>query len=869
MPQSLVIVESPNKVKTINKYLGDNFIVKSSKGHIRDLSKGRFATLKQILALKQETTDQSKPIENLTYMGVDPRNEWSANYEIAEQKDQVVAELKKAAATAELIYLATDLDREGEAIAWHLEQVLGGDPSRYRRVVFNEITKPAIQSAFKNPGTVNRDRVNAQQARRFLDRVVGFELTPLLTAKVGKHLSAGRVQSVAVRLVVEREKEIRAFNVEEYWEIFAHLSQQQVPDGQSPSTYKFQVTQSGGNKVEIPNEQDAHRIVSELARQPFVVTSHEHKPTESSPSAPFTTSTLQQTASTLLKFNVRKTMQVAQTLYEEGLITYMRTDSTSLSTSAVNTVRTFIDSSYGSEYVAKSVNVFKTKARSAQEAHEAIRPTDVSKTSNALRNSDQKRLYDLIRKRFIACQMARAKYQSVVTKVAAGDYELMVKGRVVVFDGFTKVYSSTSAKEEHQILPDFKVGEQLQKQSIEPVQKFTRPPPRFTEASLVRELEKRGIGRPSTYAPTISTIQERGYIALEKGKCYAQRIGEIVTSRLEENFTNLMEYEFTAKMEEDLDKIALGEKQWRDVLDLFYADFSDRFIKAADPNDGMRRNRPIPTEIKCDKCSRQMLFRTNNNGVFLGCEGFTNPPEDQCRNTKSLRLFEPTTSGDDEESESRQLRQKEKCPLCDKVMNGYRFEGTNLLHICNDPDCSGQKLETNVEPPKDETRSTIDCNVCSETMQLFEGRYGQYFKCTSETCTNTRRVLKNGQVAPLLADPISMPELKCEGIDDHFVLREGRTGLFLAASKYPKHKQTRQVLVQELLPHANELDPRFKHLLDAPREDPDGISMCVRYSRKSKEHYVTSKQPKSNWVAWYKEGRWTPFEESTSQSTSS
>ncbi|MYC26136.1 MAG: type I DNA topoisomerase [Gammaproteobacteria bacterium] len=862
MGKSLVIVESPNKASTIKKYLGKDFIVKSSKGHIRDLKKGQFISLKQLREIVADAGKTDSAQKLVEVIGVDPYRDWQAKYEIVDGKRQVVNDLQKAASDSHLVYLATDMDREGEAIAWHLQEVLGGDPDRFRRVVFNEITKNAITSAFAAPDHVNMDRVRAQQARRFLDRVVGFELTPLLIAKVANRLSGGRVQSVAVRLVVEREREIRAFDVREYWELFAYLTrlgkQDQTVTDTEPATYKFQVVKYRGEDCSLETKEEAEALVSELSKTTFIVDSFEKKPTKSSPSPPFTTSTLQQAASTRLGFNVRKTMRLAQNLYEAGYISYMRTDSTNLSEEAVSNARSFLQSHYEDKYVPASPNRYQTKARAAQEAHEAIRPTDVRFTPQELqaKDNDQRRLYELIWRRFVACQMTPAEYLSVTTRVKANDFQLIIRGRVVVFDGFTRVYPSTSKGDETQELPEFQVGEELLRHSLEKKQRFTKPPARYSEASLVRELEKRGIGRPSTYVPIITTIQERGYVSLRNKRFSAERIGEIVTDRLKENFQNLMEYEFTADMEKELDRISLGEKQWRDVLNGYYDDFAQRFVRAADFETGMRKNNPIESDILCPECQRKLMIRTASSGVFLGCSGYSLPKDQRCEQTLSLTPIVQKRVQVDEETEGRELKQKTRCESCATPMNEYLIDESRKLFVCANPDCQGFKLEVGTYEIAGYDGPIVECDKCAANMQLKEGRFGKYFACTNQKCANTRKLMRGGKVAPPKADPIDMPELRCDGIDDHFVLRDGASGLFLAASKFPKHRQTRAPLVRELLPHANELDPKFKYLLEAPTEDPEGNPTMVRYSRKLEQQYVRSEDGAKKWSAFYKDGVW-------------
>lgn len=870
MSKSLVIVESPNKTKTISRYLGKEFVVKSSRGHIRDLptsstqigkSKPKRVSKDLSPAKKKKARERQERLSRVRRMGVDPDNDWTANWIVSEGKESVVNDLKKTAQGSDLIYLATDRDREGEAIAWHLQEIIGGDSRRFRRVVFNEITKNAIAEAFENPGTVNIDRVNAYKARRFLDRVVGFELSPLLWKKVARGLSAGRVQSVAVRLVVEREREIRAFNVEEYWELFAHLARPTEDPNQPDGPYRFKVVTHHGDSFSPKNEDEAQQALDELNQQKFEVVRHEKRPTGSKPRPPFITSTLQQAASSRLGYNVARTMRIAQSLYESGLITYMRTDSTNLAGEAVNSVRQFLNNEMGARYVPEAPVVYRTKSKAAQEAHEAIRPSDVTVKATDLKSLDdsQQRLYDLIWRRFVACQMTNAKYESVTTAVGAGDYELKIQGRVVVFDGFTRVWSPEARNEDDQVVPDFQVGEELRNMEVEKTQHFTKPPARYREASLVRELEERGIGRPSTYVPIISTIQERGYVSLRQKRFHAERIGELVTDRLTENFGSLMDYEFTSRMEQDeLDLIALGKKDWLDVLNTFYGSFADQ-LKTADNE--MRRNEPIPTSIDCSVCGRKMQIRVAKTGAFLGCTGYDLPEKERCKHTMNLTLQEDILESGDEEAESKILRQKKKCPICGTAMESFLLDETRKVHICGNQHCPGYVVEIGNFQLNEYEGPTIECDRCQSDMQRRNGRFGPFYACTNELCGNTRKILKSGKVAPPRADPVPMPELLCDGIDDHFVLRDGAAGIFLAASKYPRNRQTRAPLVKELLPHSNEIDPKFKHLLTAPVEDPSGRDTTVRFSRKTQQHYIRVDAKGKPWSAHYEEGKWVEKKE--------
>lgn len=875
MGKSLVIVESPAKAKTINKYLGNDFIVKSSVGHIRDLPTSgassttspqerakQAAVTRKMTAEEKEAHRAKKAKEQLiARMGVDPENNWEARYEILPGKEKVVAELKKLAKSADQIYLATDLDREGEAIAWHLKEAIGGEDQRYKRVVFNEITKKAIKQAFDAPSSLDQSRVDAQQTRRFLDRVVGFMVSPLLWAKVARGLSAGRVQSVAVRLIVEREKEIRAFIPEEYWELFADLN------SKSDACTRFQVGRYDGQAFKPVNESQIKEHIERLSKSTYTVSKREDKPTSSKPNAPLITSTLQQAASTRLGFSVKKTMMLAQRLYEAGYITYMRTDSTNLSVDAVTSCREYIAKHLGKSYVPSEPRIYSSK-EGAQEAHEAIRPSDVSILPNAISGleKDAERLYDLIWRTFVACQMTDAEFLSSSIEATAGDYQLRTRGRVLKFDGFLKVLPVSSKKDEDVLLPNIQVGETLVLKKLDPKQHFTKPTARYSEAALVKELEKRGIGRPSTYAAIISTIQERGYVRLENKRFYAEKMGDIVTDRLVESFDDLMDYSFTAQMEEKLDEIAENNQNWKNVLNDFYKGFSAKLDKAQSLQGGMRENSPTETDIPCPTCQRPMQIRTASTGVFLGCSGYALPPKERCKTTINLVPGDEIASADDEEGESKLLRKKHRCKLCATAMDSYLIDENRKLHVCgNNPDCPGFEVEKGDYKIKGYDGPVLECDKCHSEMQLKTGRFGKYFGCTNEACKNTRKLLRNGDAAPPKMEPVPMPELACEKVDDTYILRDGAAGLFLAASKFPKNRETRAPLVTELLAHKNDIDPKYDFLFSAPTKDTEGNPAIVRFSRKTKEQYVmTEKDGKATgWAAYYEGGKWKVTESKT------
>ncbi|WP_340616942.1 type I DNA topoisomerase [Xenorhabdus entomophaga] len=860
MAKALVIVESPAKAKTINKYLGNDYVVKSSVGHIRDLPTSGAASQKSSSSSTDKNKKKVKKDEKtalVSRMGVDPYHDWEANYQILPGKEKVVAELKTLAEKAEHIYLATDLDREGEAIAWHLREVIGGDNARFSRVVFNEITKNAITQAFDKPGELNIDRVNAQQARRFMDRVVGYMVSPLLWKKVARGLSAGRVQSVAVRLVVEREREIKAFVPEEYWQLHADLV------AKEDISLHMEVTHEKGKAFKPVNSQQTQAAVSLLEKARYKVIDREDRPTSSKPSAPFITSTLQQAASTRLGFGVKKTMMMAQRLYEAGHITYMRTDSTNLSQDALDMVRGYISNHFGDKYLPQSANIYSSKENS-QEAHEAIRPSNVDVMAEELKDmeADAQKLYQLIWRQFIACQMMPAKYDSTTLTVQAGDFELRAKGRTLRFDGWTKVMPALRKGDEDNTLPTIAVGTELDLQELVPSQHFTKPPARFSEASLVRELEKRGIGRPSTYASIISTIQDRGYVRGENRRFYAEKMGEIVNDRLEENFNELMNYDFTARMENQLDHVANNEANWKGVLNEFFSNFSEQLdVANKDPDEGgMRPNPMVITSIGCPTCSRPMGIRTATTGVFLGCSGYALSPKERCKQTINLipeNEILNILEGDDAETNA--LRARHRCQKCGTAMDSYLIDNQRKLHVCgNNPACDGYAVEEGEFRIKGYDGPIVECEKCGSEMHLKMGRFGKYMGCTNEECKNTRKILRNGEVAPPKEDPVPLPELACEKSEAYFVLRDGAAGIFLAANTFPKSRETRAPLVEELVRFKDRLPEKLRYLAEAPVADPDGNKTVVRFSRKTKQQYVSSEKngKATGWAAFFVEGAW-------------
>jgi len=630
----LVIVESPAKARTVGKFLGSGYIVRASVGHVRDLLRSQ--------------------------LSVDVENNFTPKYRIPNEKRDIVKEVKKAAEHAQEIYLATDPDREGEAIAWHLLEAAEMDVSRIKRVVFHEITKQAVADAFAHPREIDMQRVNAQQARRILDRLVGYKISPLLWRKVRSRTSAGRVQSVSVRLVVEREREIEEFNSEEYWSIEALLAtlppKANSKNGDSKQ-FRASLNRINGEKVDLKNQTETQVILNELEKSTYMVEDVKKSERRRRPAAPFTTSTLQQEASRRLGFNTRKTMQLAQQLYEGlefakegnvGLITYMRTDSTIVAQQAQEEARQFISQRYGEQLLPEKPPIYKTKSKSAQEAHEAIRPTSVFREPDKIKkflNRDQARLYNLIWQRFVASQMENALYDtmSIVVKASVCEtlpengnlvYRLQASGSQLRFKGFLTLYEETLDEDaspdtsEGIILPDLNIGQQVYLGQLFPEQHFTQPPPRYTEATLVKTLEEYGIGRPSTYAPIISTIQQRGYVELFEKRLYPTELGGIVNELLVKYFPDIINVQFTAQMENELDRIANGEIEWVPVLNEFYTPFA-KDVAYAETNMPAVSVSEEPTGEKCDKCGHPIVIKMGRFGKFEACSNFPT-----CRNVK-------------------------------------------------------------------------------------------------------------------------------------------------------------------------------------------------------------------------------------------
>ncbi|GAA0445259.1 type I DNA topoisomerase [Lentibacillus halophilus] len=612
MSDYLVIVESPAKAKTIERYLGKKYKVKASMGHVRDLPKSR--------------------------MAVDPDNQFQPKYITIRGKGDVLKDLKSAAKKSKKVFLAADPDREGEAIAWHLAYALNVDQDSKCRVVFNEITKDAIKESFKNPRSIDYDLVNSQQARRILDRLVGYNISPLLWKKVKKGLSAGRVQSVAVKMIIEREKEIQNFKPEEYWSIEADF--QKESEHFEGSFYGVE-----GKKQELKSESDVRTITDSLDGKTFSVDKVNRRERRRNPAKPFTTSSLQQEAARKLNFRAKKTMMVSQQLYEgidlgkkaggiTGLVTYMRTDSTRISNTAKQEAATYIEENYGKKFLGASGQ--SKQQQGAQDAHEAVRPTSVGRDPQSLKpilSRDQYRLYKLIWERFLASQMAPAIMDTMTVHLLNNGVEFRATGSKIKFKGFTKVYvegTDDKKKDENKFLPELTEGMTVEANNITPNQHFTQPPPRYTEARLVRTMEEQGIGRPSTYAPTLDTIQRRGYVQLDNKRFVPTELGEIVTDILKEFFPKVIDLDFTVKLEEDLDAVEEGKAEWVQVLDEFYVDFRKRLEKAEEEMEKVEI-RDEPAGVNCEHCGHEMVYKMGRYGKFMACSNFPD-----CRNTKPI-----------------------------------------------------------------------------------------------------------------------------------------------------------------------------------------------------------------------------------------
>ena len=688
----LVIVESPAKAKTIKKYLGGNYEVVASMGHVRDLPKSK--------------------------MGIDFENNFEPQYVDMKGKEDVIKELKKYAKKSEHVYLATDPDREGEAISWHISNMLGLDINDNNRVEFNEITKSGVKAGMSNPHKIDLDLVNAQQARRILDRIVGYKLSPFLWKKVKRGLSAGRVQSVAVRLIVDREKEVKEFVPQEYWSIDAKFT---APS--SRKVFAAKLSAIDGKKAELSNKEETDEVLKRLENAVYTVTDVKKRVTRKQPAPPFITSTLQQEASKRVGFQAKRTMKAAQELYEGveiegmgavGLITYMRTDSLRISDEARDAAAKCIEEIYGKEYLPPSPRVFKSK-KNAQDAHEAIRPSLPELTPDRVKASlttDQFKIYKLIWERFIASQMANALLDTVSVTIDAEGCTFKASGYSVKFDGFTKLYEEKkdSEEENNKMLPPINKEDILKLKEILGNQHFTQPPSRFTEASLIKTMEENGIGRPSTYAPTISTIISRMYVERDGKQLRPTALGEVTTDLMKDHFKHIVDAKFTAKMESDLDGVERGETNWVDTLDVFYKDFDKVLTKAEKAMEGKRVKVPDEeTDVECDLCGRKMVIKIGRFGKFLACPGF---PE--CKNTK--KIVQAT---------------KGTCPLCgSKIVLKKSKKGRNFYGCDGYPDCNFMTWNAPVEDK---------CPKCGSTLFKKGGKSGKLL-CEKPDCGYERNL---------------------------------------------------------------------------------------------------------------------------------
>ncbi|HOF04654.1 MAG TPA: type I DNA topoisomerase [Syntrophales bacterium] len=755
MSSSLVIVESPTKVKTIKKFLGPDFDVRATMGHVKDLPKSA--------------------------LGIDLENDFTPSYRVIESKKKLIAEIKKAAQKAEHIYLAPDPDREGEAIAWHIAEEIGGKNKHFHRTLFNDLTRKTVLEAIDNPLVLDRQKFEAQQTRRILDRLVGYKISPLLWEKVKRGLSAGRVQSVAVRLICDREKEISAFVSEEYWNITATLA------SRTPPPFDARLIRIEAKKAKVTSGEEAARLVDELGQQDFVVGKVDRKEVKRNPLPPFTTSKLQQEASRWLRFSAKKTMNVAQQLYEGvelgpegsvGLITYMRTDSVRISDEAIQEVRNYIRNSYNPEFLPTKPRAFKNNAQ-AQDAHEAIRPSSLQYRPGEIKHyltPDQYKLYLLIWNRFVASQMSSARYDQTVIDINAGRFELRAQGSIMKFAGYTEVYregkddnGGDADNETGKILPDVSVGEILKLEALVPEQKFTQPPPRFSEATLVRELEEKGIGRPSTYAAILATIQDREYVLLEKGRFQPTELGMLVNDLLVENFPKILDVSFTASLEDRLDLIEAGKNERIEILKEFYAEFSKE-LQAAGSMKSLK-GKGIPTDMVCEKCGSPMAIKWGRNGRFIAC---TNYPD--CRNTMNIP---ETGSGNDVKNGNG--TPELVCEKCGKPMVLKQGRFGKFMACSGYPDCKTTVKITSAggEPvvPKEEILTDKLCEQCGKPLAVKDGRYGKFLGCTGYPACKVIHPLHLG---------IPCPEDGCTGFLSERRSKTGRT--FFGCTRYPDCK---------------------------------------------------------------------------------
>jgi DNA topoisomerase I len=765
MAKALVVVESPAKAKTINKYLGRDYKVVASMGHIRDLPKSK--------------------------LGVDIDNDFAEEYESIATRKKVIKELRDAAKDASDIYVATDPDREGEAIGWHLAQELGGRKRKIHRLTFNEITKKAIQDAIKQPGTIDEKMVAAQRARRVLDRLVGYKISPLLWDKVRRGLSAGRVQSVALKLVCDREREIERFVPEEYWHVFARLA------GAQPPEFEAKLLKKSGHAIKVANEEESKAILADLEKESWIVSSVVTRERKRHAPAPFITSKLQQTA----RFPVKKTMLIAQQLYEGGievpdltggLITYMRTDSVRVADEALAAVRDHIKSTFGDDYLPEKPNYYKSKS-DAQDAHEAIRPTSLRHDPDTVKpylTPDQYSLYRLIWNRFIASQMSPATFDETTVDITAGEYVFRVKGTVPKFAGWMATYGLTPGEEQKEqtsgsadaagddeegvsgVLPPLVEGERLELKALRPEQKFTQPPPRFSEATLVKELEENGIGRPSTYASIIAVLQDRDYVNKIEGRFKPTALGVIISDLLTKSFDDIIDVEYTRSLEDDLDKIEQGKTDYVKTLADFYKKFKKDLSKAGKEMVDLKKG--IDIGEACDKCGMPMLKRVGKFGPFIACSGY---PE--CTNTRELEEQQPESESGEEE----------------------------------------------IEP----------CENCGKPMAIKRGRFGQFLACTGyPECKTTRKLIATKQGGLKAARPDQVLDEKCPRCGSNLVIKQGRFGEFTACTSYPECKYVKHKTTGVMCPN-----------------DPEkGGEIVERKSRRGKIFFGCSNYPDCDFVLW-------------------
>ncbi|HEY1464985.1 MAG TPA: type I DNA topoisomerase [Terriglobales bacterium] len=780
MIKGLVIVESPTKAKTIEKYLGKGYTVEASLGHVKDLPKST--------------------------LGVDIENDFDTEYIVIPGKEKVLAKLKKLALSADKIYLAPDPDREGEAMAAHLAEELGdgakskkkkkknakdkdgedgGD--RIQRVTFNEITKRAVQEAFEHPRDINRDLVDAQQARRVLDRLVGYQVSPLLWDKVRRGLSAGRVQTVALRLIVEREREIKAFEKQEYWTIDANLA------AGKPPAFDARFLGKGEEKVEVANGEDAEKIRAALEKADWVVRAADKKERRRNATPPFTTSKLQQDSSRKLRFSVKRTMMIAQRLYEGvemgeegavGLITYMRTDSTRVAPEALAEVREYIGKEYGAQYLPESPNTFKEK-KDSQGAHEAIRPSSASHHPDQIKQylkEDEYKVYKLIWQRFVASQIMPAVFDQTTVDIDAKSgsetFWFRVTGSVLKFDGFLKVYEESKDNKDEEDeelkhkLPSLEPGQKLTLKELKPEQHFTEPPPRYNEASLVKELEERGIGRPSTYSAILSTIQERQYAQKVGGKFTPTEIGLVVTDLLVENFRDIFDIQYTAKLEEELDEIEEGKESWTQALGAFYKKFEKDLKYAAKHMENIKRMEK-PTDEKCERCGSPLVIKWGKHGSFYACSSYDKENPESCTFTKE----NPINLPDLDTADVQETTQEEYCENCGRVMVLKRGRFGQFMACTGYPDC---KTTRRLDQGKKVPDIPLDelCPKCGRNMILRHGRFGEFTSCSGYP--DCKYVKQNY---------IGVKCTLCE--DGEIVEKKARKGnTFYGCSNYPKCKFT-------------------------------------------------------------------------------